>query len=568
MRLPLLVLLAACGGKDSDIFPVDTGAAPATTAPTGGTGSGTGTGGTDPDDTADTGGDGPVVSFDGPARSLVLTELCDDDLVLGLSWFELYNAGEAAVDVGDWRVQLYADGGTSPSTVALPHRALPPGRTWVVVQSGYEALYRDTWTIDADQVALPFELNGDDTVLLFDGEELVDAYGVIGEGAEGAWAYANRTATRFDGVVDGAPRWLDAEWELSFGAAFATPGRHPASSPLPPDPGTATTGGAGAMLISEVVDYADDTRVKYVELYNAGAIEVDLSDWTLQLYENGSGSPQSVVLGGRLAPGQAYVVASADGADGFRAEFGIDADLYSSIAFGNGNDAVQLVGPFGQVDLYGVIGVDGLGSDWDYTDAVVERVPGVYAASGSWDPAQWFRSVGAGAASPGAHGSGGTVAPGELLISELVDHIDDGAVRWIELYNPGPDPASLGRFVLHRYANASPLSATVALSGTLSAGETHVVAFDTGAFNSRYGFAPDQADLVIDGDGNDVYELQRDGVVVDVYGQVGVDGFGTAWDYTDSVVRRDPIVTRPQSTWLAEEWRVTAGAGMESPGER
>jgi hypothetical protein len=33
MRLPLLVLLAACGGKDSDIFPVDTGAAPTRPTP-------------------------------------------------------------------------------------------------------------------------------------------------------------------------------------------------------------------------------------------------------------------------------------------------------------------------------------------------------------------------------------------------------------------------------------------------------------------------------------------------------------------------------------------------------
>ncbi len=568
--LALILPVAACGSKDSNYYPLDTGTAPATAAPTGGggtAGSGGGGGGAEPD-TADTGEPPPVVSFDGPARSLVITELCDDDIIAGLSWFELFNGGVAAVDVGDWRVRIYADGSVSGTEVALPHVALPPGRAFVVVEPGYETAFVDNWSFEADHSGLPFGLTGDDAVFLFDGEELVDAYGVIGEGVDSVWAYENRTATRYDSVEVGSARWLASEWDTVFGAAFATPGRHPAGEPLPPRPGTTTTGGAGAVILSEVVDHASLSRLKFIELANVGGITVDLSDWNLNVYENGSGGARSVRLFGELAPGEAYVIASADGAEDFRAEYGFDADLYSSVAFVNGNDAFTLTGPAGQLDTYGQIGVDGLGLDWDYTDAVVERVPGVYLASSEWVAGEWYRSVGSSGASPGAHGGGGTADPGEMLISEIVDNAEDEAVRWVELYNPGPDPASLGRFTLHRYANGSAVSASVRLSGTLSAEETFVIAYDGPAFLARYGFDADLVDPTIDGDGNDVYELQRDGVVLDVFGEVGVDGAGTGWDYTDAVVRRDPIVLRPQASFLPEEWRITPGAGIETPGVR
>ncbi len=571
--LALVTLLVACGGKDADTVPVDTAvdgtgsgggtlSTPATTTPSG-------TGGTDVDTALDT-GTATTPAVVGPAgRRLILTEICDDDLVDGLAWLELYNSGEAAVDLGDYSLRVFADGGTTPTDVALPHRALPAGRAWVVVQGGWEDVFVDTWGRAADQAGLPFTLDGDDSMFLFDRGELVDAFGVIGEGFDSPWAYPMSTATREDGILDGSASWDAGQWVVSFGAAFATPGRHPSSAPLPTDPGgTGTSVVVEAVVLSEVTDLASDADVKYVELYNAGFTAADLSGWSLNVYDAAAAEPATVQLAGVLAPGAAYVVAGAESADAFYATFGFHADLYSSVAFGNGNDPVQVTGPLGQIDTFGQVGADGFGQPWDYTDSAAVRLPGVLEGAAEWVADEWTVVAGDIGATPGEHGDGSLADPGVLWINEIVDHAEDDAVRWVELYNPGPDPAMLSRFVIHRYANGSPLSATVRLSGELAPGDVWVVAGDAGTFLARYGFDADQADPTIDGDGNDVYELRLDGVPLDVYGEPGVDGFGTPWEYTDSVVRRDPIVTGPQDSWLPEEWRVTAGSAGESPGMR
>jgi hypothetical protein len=551
---------------EEDSLPVDTGRAVVTTQPsTSGTTVGTST--TDPPETADT-GDLPFgpVEFERPARSVVLSELCDDD-VPGLSWFELFNVGGAAVDIGDWRVRIYADASLTGTELVLPHVVLPPDQAFVVIQPGYELAFDEAWFFEAQYAGLPFELDGDDAVLLFDGEELVDAYGVIGEGLESDWTYAGRTATRYDGVNVGSAYYQPLEWARSLGSGLATPGRHPSSQPLPPTEDIATTGGAGALILTEVVDHLESPRLKYVEVTNVGAVAIDLSSWVLSTYADGSGGADAVAMRGELAAGASYVVASADGADAFRETYGFDADLYSSVALVNGNDAITLSGPFGQLDTLGVVGVDGLGTDWDYTDAVYERVPGVLMASPDWISVEWSRTLGSAAATPGSH-SVGTAPSAELLISEVVHHALDPAVRWLELYNPGPATAPLGRFSLHRFANGSPLSAEVLLSGSLAAGETYVVAGDGVAFTAMYGFDADFVSSNIDGDGNDTYQLRLDGVVSDIYGEVGTDGLGTDWEYTGAVVVRDPLVTRPRPSLSMAEWRVTFGAGTETPGVR
>ena len=45
-----------------------------------------------------------------------------------------------------------------------------------------------------------------------------------------------------------------------------------------------------------------------------------------------------------------------------------------------------------------------------------------------------------------------------------------------------------------------------------------------------------------------------DATLVDVYGQIGVDGIGQSWEYTDSYAYRLAFVTGPNSTFTAAEW--------------
>jgi hypothetical protein len=208
----------------------------------------------------------------------------------------------------------------------------------------------------------------------------------------------------------------------------------PDAAPTMPD---AAAGGEGVLLITEVVDGTlSGGQPTFVELSNSGDGSIDLSDFSLGVYNNGSTSlagAASTVLSGTLAPGASYVVAmdptDAPGASTFATVYGSDADNLELPKLINGNDTIVLFaadggGASGEatgtgsdatiVDVYGSVGTDGLGQEWDYTDGFAERKPGVVDPRTSFSGAEWtFSGVDAlegmsaqeiaGATSPGDH---------------------------------------------------------------------------------------------------------------------------------------------------------------------
>ncbi len=171
----------------------------------------------------------------------------------------------------------------------------------------------------------------------------------------------------------------------------------------------------------------------------------------------------------------------------------------------------------------------------------------------------------------GSGGSGGTggVAEGELILSEVVDHQSSAQVKFIEVYNPGSSAVSLTGWSLVRYSNGGTEGVDVPLgTGEVAAGGAYVIVNLDGAadFEGLFGFPPDWTSDEVNGNGNDAWALAAGGVNVDVYGEIGVDGVGTAWDYTDSVATRNDGVNAPTTTWSAAEWTVSSGADSASPG--
>lgn len=176
------------------------------------------------------------------------------------------------------------------------------------------------------------------------------------------------------------------------------------------------TGGAGGtsgaadgdLVLSEIVDHASSAQVKFVEVYNPGSTAVNLTGWSIVRYSNGGTEGVDVPLGGTdLAAGDAFVVVNLDGDADFQALFGVTADLTSDEVNGNGNDAWALAFQGTTVDVYGEIGVDGVGTAWEYTDSVATRALGASSPTTTWSAADWSISSGAGSASPGVHDGGG-----------------------------------------------------------------------------------------------------------------------------------------------------------------
>ncbi|MGD9875034.1 MAG: lamin tail domain-containing protein [Kiritimatiellia bacterium] len=160
----------------------------------------------------------------------------------------------------------------------------------------------------------------------------------------------------------------------------------------------------------------------------------------------------------------------------------------------------------------------------------------------------------------------------DVIISEVADPSDIYQARFVEIYSAvsNIDFAAAGWY-LSIQVNGGTWS-DIALTGTVAAGDTYVVSYNTGDFVSAYGFAPDQYSGNISGNGDDAYALfiggnSADGTLVDIYGVVNQDGTGMPWEYTDKQANRNPGVFTPKSTWDSNEWTIVSATTADmSPG--
>lgn len=160
-----------------------------------------------------------------------------------------------------------------------------------------------------------------------------------------------------------------------------------------------------ALIISEIVDAPLPGGLpKFVELTNTGTMTVDLSAYSIGNFSNGGstlGGGSSTLLSGSLAPGDSYVI-SYEGSDSpgvgtFFDTYGFDPDNFDLGTFINGDDVVALFQGAATgdgsdatlIDLYGVVGTDGTGEAWEYTDSYAVRNPDVLAGTATFDAAQW-----------------------------------------------------------------------------------------------------------------------------------------------------------------------------------
>ncbi len=117
------------------------------------------------------------------------------------------------------------------------------------------------------------------------------------------------------------------------------------------------TPNATDLFISEYVEGSSNN--KYIEIYNGTGASVNLSNYKLQTYANGSNSPTEETLTGTLANGSTIVYKNS-GATVYGG-----AATVSTAANYNGDDAVALfkISPSGFVDIFGRIG-DDPGTAW------------------------------------------------------------------------------------------------------------------------------------------------------------------------------------------------------------
>lgn len=116
--------------------------------------------------------------------------------------------------------------------------------------------------------------------------------------------------------------------------------------------------GCHNLFFSEYIEGSSNNKA--LELYNPTPTAIDLSNYTINKYNNGAATPtESETLSGMLQAGTSYVIAHA------QADSDIQnvADHVSTITFFNGDDALELVHGSTPIDVIGEIGTDP-GSSW------------------------------------------------------------------------------------------------------------------------------------------------------------------------------------------------------------
>jgi hypothetical protein len=157
----------------------------------------------------------------------------------------------------------------------------------------------------------------------------------------------------------------------------------------------------------------------------------------------------------------------------------------------------------------------------------------------------------------------------QILITEIADPENSTGARFVELYNAGSHPVDLSGWHLKKYINGSVFASGegVFLNGVLEANAFYVVAGT--AFSSVFETTANLIDSYISGNGDDVYELVDSYEVrQDIYGIVGEDGSGKAWEYDDGRAIRKIGIDFQTQKFEISEWEVfskTKGVVQRAP---
>lgn len=154
-------------------------------------------------------------------------------------------------------------------------------------------------------------------------------------------------------------------------------------------------GAESALIITGVLDAPASSTFQVLEVVATEDIP-DLSIYSIRVLSNGQPAdypfPNIIPLSGSATAGQ-FLYATPSQLD-FRDFFGFDADFVTTAFNFNGDDVIAILLDGAFVDVFGVIGVDGSGQNWEYTDTWAYRAdhtgPNTAFVVGEWSFAPGF----------------------------------------------------------------------------------------------------------------------------------------------------------------------------------
>lgn len=334
---------------------------------------------------------------------------------------------------------------------------------------------------------------------------------------------------------------------------------------------------ADNLFISEYVEGSGYN--KYVEIYNGTGFSIDLSEYAVKLYSNGSATPTVVdTLSGTIANNSTIVLRHPS------ATAYLGASVESPAVNFNGDDAFVLEWlDEGEVDIFGVRGCDP-GSKWtsasnrtsdrtlrrnsDVTGGIVvnptcNSLPTDFTTLESeWQTYAQDNVAGLGQFPNATSPINGCAT--DLFFSEYLEGTGNNKCLEIANYTGAAINLAEVGYQIKIYFNGSVTEGTFfGLSGTLADGDVYVVCDDNAA--AEFLAAADLTPTNNFFNGDDAVVLMKGNVVVDIIGRIGEDP-GSAWTSgalttKDSTLVRNSnvtggVTTNPVSGFptLSTEW--------------
>jgi len=157
-----------------------------------------------------------------------------------------------------------------------------------------------------------------------------------------------------------------------------------------------------------------------------------------------------------------------------------------------------------------------------------------------------------------------SAAKADLVITGVIDGpLAGGLPKAIELYVLA-DVTDLSIYGIGSANNGGGSDGQeTTLSGAASAGDFIYIASESTEFTSFFGFAPTFTAGAASINGDDAIELFQSGAVIDVFGDINVDGSGEPWDYMDGWAYRNDLTGPDGTSFQVANWTFSGANALD-----
>jgi len=193
---------------------------------------------------------------------------------------EIFNPTSSPINLAGIRIELYANGSSTPTATQALTGTIAPGDVYVVANTGVVSPVVLGQTDLQSGVGF---FNGDDAIALFDGSDTLDVIGVIGSDPGTTWTIpggstTNNTLVRLPTVARGEVRWSTgaATWQALGTDVFTNIGSHTSTACVvsstknaPRNTGLAVYPNPAATTVQVQVLNLTGRHTAAIQLYNA-----------------------------------------------------------------------------------------------------------------------------------------------------------------------------------------------------------------------------------------------------------------------------------------------------------